>query len=525
MLDFVTRKTRALRNSASLFVFVVLTQTFTAVATGVFVGYAATVPIVMVFAANEMFERPTGERDQFVATFAAAFQSPPADEVDERCVDANRVFWFNSLFCTGVTAIGLFAVTVIERRRLQQRGGWAIGLAIGGRSIHASDAKERRLANIVDEVAIAYDTTPPHVIVLDDQPGINVFAAGLKPKDSILCVTGPAIECLDRDELQAVVAHEFSHLVHGDTRLGTRLTSILLALHGIRVLADSLISLGRHRSEHPSSGYDFTGVFYIGCGLILWPLGIFGSVAATALTMSLGRTRESLADAEAVARTRHPEPLARALRRILAHPSGGTMHHTMTSIIAPMLFVEPTKRHRWFSSHPSIDQRLAAIDPRGPRTPLYDETIQPPSVHVESRFTGEVMNMVFAANQLTTTQSLSTRLASDDLRACSLVILSALATTDGQSPLTDYEFARGWSRLNFGEATRLDADTLDDALVTTAIDRMAEATPPQKQKVMGAIAHVIAADSAISDDELKLLQRIQTAWGLEPSSALNSDLV
>lgn len=517
MLDFVTRKTRAIRNSASLFVFVVLTQTFTAVATGVVVGYAATVPIVMVFAANEMFEQPKGERDPLMTTFAAAFQSPPADEIDERCVDANRVFWFTGLFCTAVTATGLFGVMIVERRRLQQRGGWAIGLAIGGRSVHSGNAKEHRLMNIVAEVAIAYGTTPPHVIVLDDQPGINVFAAGLKPEDSILCVTGPAIECLDRDELQAVVAHELSHLIHGDTRLGTRLTSILLALYGIRVVADSLISLGRHRSEHPTTEYDFSGVFYLGCGVILWPLGIFGCLGATALTMSLGRTRESLADAEAVARTRHPEPLARALRRILAHPAGGMMHHTMTSIVAPMLFVEPTKRHRWFSSHPSIEQRLAAIDPRGPRTPLYDDTIRPPSVHVESRFTGNVMNMVFAANQLTPTESTSTRLAADDLRACSLVILSALATSDGQSPLTDYEFARGWSHMNLGEASRLDAKTLDDAIITTAIERMATATPPQKQLVMAAIAHVMAADSTTSDDELRLLERIQAAWGLEPA--------
>ncbi len=521
MLDFVTRKTRAIRMSANLFVFVVLTQTFTAIATGVVLGYASMFPIVFLFASISPYQNKTDERIGVTKPFVAAFQPVAAGDVDTRCVDPGRAFWFSSLLFTAVAATGLFAVTTIERRRLQRRGGWAIGLAIGGRSIDNGSADERRLMNIVEEIAIAYKTIPPYVIVLDDQPGINVFAAGLTPEDSILCVTAPAIECLRRDELQAVVAHEFSHLVHGDTRLGTRLTSILLGLGGIRTLAESLFSLGRHRSEHPSNEYDFSGWCYVGLGLLLWPLGIFGTLAATALTMSLGRTRESLADAEAVFRTRHPRPLANALRRILAHPSGGTMHHAMASIIAPMLFVEPTRSHRWFSSHPSIPQRLAAIDPRGDHSPLYQTSIQSPPTFGEKNYTSEVMQMVFTANRFADTSSrkTKTRLADDDARICSLVVMSALATYDGESPLSDYEFARGWHHLGLGEAVRLPANQLDDELIDHAITRLANLTPPQKQDWMTALAHVIAADSVTSNEERSLLEKIQSAWHLETACA------
>ena len=166
----------------------------------------------------------------------------PAD----RCVNPNLVLCLTSAVSIVGVAIGLVIATRIERRRLRQDGGWALGLAVGGRHVESPpNPHERKFINVVEEMAIAMHTTPPAVFVLENEPGINVFAAGLTPEDSILGVTAGAIKHLRRDELQAIVAHEYSHLISGDTRIGTRLTASLYALGRIHVLAEETFHFGR----------------------------------------------------------------------------------------------------------------------------------------------------------------------------------------------------------------------------------------------------------------------------------------
>ncbi len=513
MLDFLARKSAAMRASARWFALVITTQVFTSIATGIAIGYLLMFPIVLVFATCQPQE--SSEKNQprnFAKTYVAAFDDRTPDE--ERCVDPGAVFWFTSLLGIGSTATALIFVTAMEHRRIAQDGGWAIGLAIGGRELAISvDRNERRLMNIVEEVAIAFATEPPAVLVLDGEPGINVFAAGLAPADSILCVTLGAIRQLDRDELQAVVAHEMSHLTNGDTRMGTRMTAILLGLQSIRVLAETLFSLGRHTSEHdPKSSISAYAMMIVGAAI--WPMGLFGTIAATSLTFALGRCRETLADAEAVAKIRNPIALARAMRRILGYPGRGHMLHPMASMVAPMLFVERTRNHQWFSTHPPLEYRIAAVDPAGDCSPIYDEQSRRPSTYNERPYYAAILDQVLGGVSMSSQGIPTQPLDRNQIKAASLVVLSAVSVCDGESLLSDYEFMRGWSELNIGAAQRIAAADLSSDLLAHAIKSLASQSPIQRERMLVAIASTISGDAVMSSEEQMLLEEIRIAWSV-----------
>ncbi|MGB7329432.1 MAG: M48 family metalloprotease [Rubripirellula sp.] len=527
MFDFLARKTRALRASARWFALVLVTQVFTAVTTGVVIGYLLVFPVVLAFACHDAGTLRDGQSSahrhpQFSKyeykvsrSFLHAFDESVSAE--DRCVDPSRVFWFTSLLGIASTAAGLICVTAIEHRRIRRDGGWAIGLAMGGRRVDAmANLDQRRVINVVEEVSIAYGTTPPTVFILPGETGINVFAAGLTPEDSILCITDGAVQHLKRDEMQAVVAHEMSHLIHGDTLLGTRMTSILLGLQSIRVLAEMLFTVGRDLADADLQSC-VLGYLSMLVGAVLWPFGLFGVMAASVLTMSIGRSQETVADAEAVARTRNPQPLANAMRRILGHPGGGRVRHPMTALIAPMLFVEPSMSHRWFSTHPPLQKRIAAIDPAGGIVPIYHDDVLVAPSHNESRPAADIMNLVFAGALMSSEQPRSQQPASksldpDQFAAASVVILSALSACDGETSISDYEFLRGWAQLGLGEARRISADHLSDDLFRDATETLTAATPPQKKRVLAAIANTISSDGRMSPEEAAMLETVQTAW-------------
>ncbi|QDT01693.1 hypothetical protein K227x_00600 [Rubripirellula lacrimiformis] len=536
MLDFLARKAAALRASAQWFALVIVTQTFTAITTGIATGYLLMFPCVWFFAicnANQVESRPRHSRDYAaLESFVAAFNDQLP--IDERCVDPNRVFWFTSLLGIGSTAALILGVSVYERRRLRSQGGWAIGLAIGGRPIESpSGLDEKQLVNVVEEIAVAYSTLPPTIFLLDHESGINAFAAGLTPHESILGVTLGAIKQLDRDELQAVVAHEMSHLTNGDTVLGTRLTCILSGLQSIRVVSECLVSEGYDTFQHSEDNGGY-GLVSIIIGAVIWPFGVFGTFAATALVMALGRSRETLADAEAVEKTRHPEPLARALRRIKGHPNRGEMHHPMTTLVAPMLFVERSRNHHWFSSHPPIHQRIAAITPNGDQSPIYADVNLDSKIDGQSPEVTEIMNLVFAGAMLTSatshpaakstspksSSSPQVRTDSDAIKASALVVLSTLAVCDGESAMSDYEFLRGWNQLGLGDAKRLPASEISTELFDHAVDSLAHLPLPKKKRLLAAIADTITSDGSMSEEEATILDALQNRFaGRSPAPA------
>ncbi|GAA4472646.1 M48 family metalloprotease [Novipirellula rosea] len=415
MFDFLSRQTRARRSSSRFYALVLLAQGLTAVATGMAVGYLLMFPVVYVAAAVDAGKQPPRSVFQSSVTespsrysrrhrntqeilrrFVHAFEQPTTP--DTRCVDPAIVFWYTSLFGISLSSLGILAATFYERRRIVGEGGWAIGLALGGRHLNQPrSANERKLVNVVEEMAIAFGTTPPAIVVLDHEPGINVFAAGLATDDSILCVTAGAIKCLPREELQGVIAHEFSHLTQGDTRLGTQLTAILYGLNSVRLCAEWIFRIGHETSESNEEGASW-GYVWMLVGIAIWPFGLAGAFAAAMLTLAITRSRETLADAEAVQKTRNPAAMAKALRRIVGHPQRGQLLHPQTTIVAPMLFVDYHDKPCWYATHPPIETRLFALDPLGDATPIYHEPVTKRRREDHAPKTVAVMELLFGDN-------------------------------------------------------------------------------------------------------------------------------
>ena len=115
-------------------------------------------------------------------------------------------------------------------------GGSALARELGGRAVDpdTTHPDERRLLNIVEEMALASGIPVPAVWVMDDEEGINAFAAGHTPADAVVGVTRGCMKALSRDELQGVIAHEFSHILNGDMRLNLRLIGVV---HGLLIMA------------------------------------------------------------------------------------------------------------------------------------------------------------------------------------------------------------------------------------------------------------------------------------------------
>lgn len=411
MLDFWKRKATETRNSARWLGLVSCAQAFTAVCTGMVLGYL--MMFVIVFgAAQAMASRedsevrtsqPRGyvsyrsyrrERSRLAAReFAAAFNPDVASE--EKPVEPRRVLVWSCASCILAVWMLILLATRYERRRLQTEGGWALGLAVGGRHLTQQNLPaERRLLNIVEELSIVFKSTPPAVLVLDGEPGINAFAAGLSQRDSILCVTSGAMEELPREELQAVIAHEFSHLTSGDTRQGTSLTAVLYGLVSVMSVAKYSFIAGRDSFDR-ENGNGTLGVFMMLAGAGVYPFGVVGSCSARVLAMAFNRSREKHADADAVDKTRNPNGLAKSLRRIDGHPQRGRIRHPQASIVAPMLFVDRCGTRGLFSTHPSVASRLNAVDPGGDHRPIYPESTGPIVKH-ESPQTMEVLGDLFS---------------------------------------------------------------------------------------------------------------------------------
>ncbi|RMH13690.1 MAG: heat-shock protein HtpX [Planctomycetota bacterium] len=246
-------------------------------------------------------------------------------------------------------------------------GGEVIASHLGGRRVArgTSDLAERRLLNVVEEMAIASGTPVPPVFVLDEELGINAFAAGKEPGDAVIGVTRGCMELLSRDELQGVIAHEFSHILNGDMKLNIRLIGIL---HGILVLSligqfimRSVWYAPRSRSEKGNAAL-FILVF--GMGLVV--IGAIGSFFGNWIKAGVSRQREYLADAAAVQFTRNPGGIAGALKKILGLSAGSKVNSPAAPEASHMFFGRATTSGfaGIFATHPPLPKRIRRIDPQ-----------------------------------------------------------------------------------------------------------------------------------------------------------------
>jgi Zn-dependent protease with chaperone function len=277
----------------------------------------------------------------------------------------------------GVTLVTLAIIALGSIWKISQlsAGGAVVASMLGGRAVGRTpaDAKERMLVNVVEEMSIASGVPMPEVFVLDDEQGINAFAAGHQPSDAAVTVTRGALDQLSRDELQGVIGHEFSHILHGDMRLNLRLMGLV---HGILVIGLTgalLIRLGTSVRSNSSKGSPLLWLALI--GFAAYVIGYIGFFFGGLIKSAISRQREYLADASSVQFTRNPPGLAGALKRLGAgYQDARIAHHNAHE--ASHFFFGNGVGVSWLSmleTHPPLEERIRAIEPQ------WDGSYPPPA--------------------------------------------------------------------------------------------------------------------------------------------------
>lgn len=258
--------------------------------------------------------------------------------------------------------------TLFKVVELRSGGGKSVAESVGGQQLRPNHGGhvEQRLLNVVEEMAIASGTPVPPVFLMEDD-AINAFAAGYAPGDAVIGVTRGACERLSREELQGVIAHEFSHVLNGDMRGNIRLIGIL---HGILLL--SLIgkmllyslyfgSAGRRRGRDNGKGM----LVILAAGVALYLLGSLGALVGGLIKAGVSRQREYLADASAVQFTRNPDGIGGALMRIGAKQHGSRLKHPNAAVASHMYFAQGVFEglSGLAATHPPLPKRIRAILP------------------------------------------------------------------------------------------------------------------------------------------------------------------
>jgi len=253
---------------------------------------------------------------------------------------------------------------------LRAGGGAAVAESLGGVRLfpNSTDPVERRLLNVVEEMAIASGVPVPPVYFLGQEQGINAFAAGYSTSDAVLGVTRGCAEQLTREELQGVLAHEFSHILNGDMRIGIRVMGVLygILLMGLvgQLIFRSVGYAGQFRSRNDNkSGNPAMAIIAIGLALIV--LGFIGTFLGNLIKAAISRQRERLADASGVQFTRNPAGLAGALKRIGGLQVGSQLQAPNAAQASHIFFAEGVWKNMagMWSSHPPLAERIRELDP------------------------------------------------------------------------------------------------------------------------------------------------------------------
>ena len=268
------------------------------------------------------------------------------------------------LIATAVITTLFILGSSLYKTSVLSAGGGRVAREMGGTLIptDVQDPLRRRLRNVVEEMSIASGVPVPEIYVLEEEQGINAFAAGFSPSDAAVAVTRGTLELLDRDELQGVIAHEFSHILNGDMKLNVRLMGVLFGIMVLGLIGRMIVRGGFHASiisgrrsrSHPA-------ILIVGVGLIV--LGGVGVFFARAIKASVSRQREFLADASAVQFTRQSDGIANALKKIGGYSEGSRINATDPEQVSHMLFGSGAKFSGLFATHPPLRERIQALDP------------------------------------------------------------------------------------------------------------------------------------------------------------------
>jgi Zn-dependent protease with chaperone function len=278
-----------------------------------------------------------------------------SDEID--WLQGDLFFW-----TAGVALIVIIGGSLLRIAELS-KGGGPIAIRLGGRLVNGTtkDLAERRYLNVVQEMALASGLPVPLCFVIDGDETINAFAAGNSPQDAAVGVTRGALRNLTRDELQGVIAHEFSHIGNGDMKLNVRLIGAIAGLTALAQLGYIFFRLAgsvRGKNSAPIAlGMVLTGV-------VVLLVGSGGIFFAKVIQAAVSREREYLADASAVQFTRNPLGLSSALKKV-AGLSGAQREASSAELEAQHMFFAGSAGflESLFSSHPPIDERIRRVDP------------------------------------------------------------------------------------------------------------------------------------------------------------------
>ena len=262
--------------------------------------------------------------------FGTQSQQQPGEPVREFVVWDPVLFLYAALGTLGVVLLG----SLYKTFELSD-GGSAVAESLGGRLVNPNTANpdERKLRNVIEEMALASGVPIPKIYVLDDEKGINAFAAGHSPSDAAIGVTLGCMTLLNRDELQGVIGHEFSHILNGDMRLNLRIMGVLFGILCLAVIGRILLyTRGRDsRDRNP--------LMLLGLALIV--IGAIGVFFGRLIQAALSRQREFLADASSVQFTRNPAGLSGALQKIggagsqIVSPHAGVARMPRNGLLRP----------------------------------------------------------------------------------------------------------------------------------------------------------------------------------------------
>ena len=265
-----------------------------------------------------------------------------------------------------VSSVALLVIGVVVAgsvfKHFQLRsGGKAVAESLDGRLIDpgTTDLEERKILNIVEEMAVASGTPVPPVYVMEDE-SINAFAAGHTPQDAVIGVTRGCIRLLSRDELQGVVAHEFSHIFHGDMKLNTQLVA---TLNGILLIGLVGYILLRSAPFRRGNSKDNSVFIMLAIGLVLVVVGFAGTFFGNLIKSAVSRQREFLADASSVQFTRNPDGIANALKKIGGYQAGSQVQAANASEYSHMFFSRAVGGafSTFMATHPPLEQRIRRI--------------------------------------------------------------------------------------------------------------------------------------------------------------------
>jgi Zn-dependent protease with chaperone function len=310
-----------------------------------------------------------------LASYAAVFAIFGRKEVIDSFGESSFSLWQPDLFLWSTlgTLIVIGIGSAFKTAELS-KGGSAVAQMLDGRLINsnATEANERKLLNVVEEMAIASGIPVPQVYLLENEAGINAFAAGHSTGDAAIGVTRGGMQMLSRDQLQGVIGHEFSHILNGDMRLNLRLMGLIFGILCLTVIGRVLIQTRGKKNPLPL------------LGLALIVIGFVGVFFGRLIQAAVSRQREFLADAASVQFTRNPDGLAGALKKIGGLDSGSKLESAHAQEASHLFFANGLRSSisGAMATHPPLEERIRALDPSfdGKFPEVAPSVAQPPPI-------------------------------------------------------------------------------------------------------------------------------------------------